>query len=448
MNLISIVFWLVGTLIVVLGPLILIHELGHFLLAKWAGVRVEEFGFGFPPRMLRLWRGRGYIEIGGVRVTVPINFRLTPRLKVGSQVDAVVQRRAGGEHILRRLKVLDPDDEHPTPTGEANPDELHLRGAVTALERGTLYSLNWLPIGAFVKMTGEEDPSDPRSLAAQPKRWRIAIIAAGAVLNIIVALLLLVGAYASGIPDRWTVLVNSVVSGSAAAEAGLQPRDVILAIEGERIGQGTEHVQRLIQAAPERTVELTVLRGRELVTLTATPRRCEDESLCVVGKGFLGISMALWPDLTSVRYYTLAQAVDASGKDLATAATLLAQLPARLLRGTATPQEARPVSVVGASEILAIFLQQSIEWRLAFPTLQAAAHISLALGVGNLLPIPALDGGRILFVLIEAVRRRRISPEREALVHFVGLVVLIGLTALVMIQDIINPIFPWTVLSR
>ena len=76
--------------------------------------------------------------------------------------------------------------------------------------------------------------------------------------------------------------------------------------------------------------------------------------------------------------------------------------------------------------------------------LQTAALISLALGLTNLLPLPALDGGRILFVLIEAIRGRRIAPEREAMIHFVGLMILVGLMGLVMLQDFINPIIPWS----
>jgi regulator of sigma E protease len=106
------------------------------------------------------------------------------------------------------------------------------------------------------------------------------------------------------------------------------------------------------------------------------------------------------------------------------------------------------VSIVGASQILTFSLQQSIELGLAFPVLQAAAVISLALGTTNLLPLPALDGGRILFVLIEAVRRRRIPPEREAVIHFVGLVVLISLMLVVMFQDILRPVLPWSWLAR
>jgi len=434
----SVVFWLVGTLVVVLGPIILVHELGHFIFAKLAGVRVEEFGFGFPPRLLKLWRGKGYLEIGAARVVIPIGFRLPSDLKVGNHVDATVRQRDDGDYVLRRLRALDTSVDHRFIEDETTPCALHLYGKLTTLEPGTLYSLNWLPMGAFVKMTGEEDPSDPRSLAAQPKRWRVAVMAAGPVLNLVVALLLLAGAYAAGFPDKWQVQITSVEPGTAAEEAGLQPGDVILAAGGERIEDGLEQLRHIIRAAPEQPVELGVLRREETLSLIATPRRTSE------GHGFLGIMMSPWPDRSAVQRYPLPKALSAGTADVVTIVVTTLQIPARLAQGSVTPQEVRPASMVGISEILAFSLQQSIEWKLAFPVLQTAALTSLALGLGNLLPLPALDGGRILFILIEAVRGRRISPEREAMVHFVGLVVLVSLMAVVMFQDFVNPILPWS----
>ena len=442
MGLISIMLWLIGTLIVVLGPIILIHELGHFFLAKLAGVRVEEFGLGYPPRMLKLWRGKGYLEIGTARVVIPSQFQIPPGAYVGARVDAVVHRHDDGTLVLRHLAALDSDGDGPghglEVTSESAGEELHLRGELDELERGTLYSLNWLPMGGFVKLTGEEDPSDPHSLAAQPKRWRVAVLAAGAVLNIVVALMLLVGAYTAGFPDKWQVEVTDVQPGTPAEAAELQPRDVIMAADGERIEDGMEHLRRIIRAAPEQTIELTVLRGKETLALAATPERASD------GYGFLGIQMSPWPDRSALRHYRLPDALDASVNDIFSAIVATVQVPARLAQGDITPQEARPASMVGISGVLAFTLQQSIEWGLAFPVLQTAALISLALGLTNLLPLPALDGGRILFVLIEAVRGQRIAPEREAVIHFVGLAILVGLMALVMLQDLVDPIIPWS----
>ncbi|KAA3664075.1 MAG: RIP metalloprotease RseP, partial [Chloroflexi bacterium] len=105
------------------------------------------------------------------------------------------------------------------------------------------------------------------------------------------------------------------------------------------------------------------------------------------------------------------------------------------------PEEARPVSAIGISQIAGQAAEVSVLSGNLFPILNMIAFISVALGFTNLLPIPALDGGRILFVLIEAVRGRRIEPEREGMVHVVGMVVLLSLMVLLIVQDIVNPVF-------
>jgi len=215
MDWISIAFWLTGTVIVMLGPLLLIHELAHFVFAKLAGVRVEEFGFGYPPRLLGLWRGKGYLRIGSTRVEIPRGFRLPPELEEQAWIDVVARRRDDGSYVLKHLTVLGRDTDSATPKREQIAEGVRIRGVVTELEPGTLYSLNALPMGAFVRMTGEEDPSDLRSLAAQPKRWRLAVMAAGAVVNNVAAVLLLVGAYTSGFPTSWQVQVTRVEPGTA-----------------------------------------------------------------------------------------------------------------------------------------------------------------------------------------------------------------------------------------
>jgi regulator of sigma E protease len=340
---------------------------------------------------------------------------------------------------LEQISVLDRDADALNPNREQTAGRVRLRGLVTELEPGTLYSLNLLPMGAFVRMTGEEDPSDPRSLAAQSRLWRVAVMAAGPVINIVAALLLLVGAYTSGFPTSWQVQVTRVESGTAAERAGLASGDLIMTADGEPIDQGLTELRGIIRNAPEETIELQVERKGETVSLVATPERRE-------GHGFLGIMMAPWPDRGGLQRYSLPRAVGSSVRDLVFIAKRTLQLPIMLIQGDVSSQEARPTSVVGISQIMTFSLQQSIEWRLAFPALQTASLISLALGLTNLLPLPALDGGRILFVLIETVRGRRVSPEREAVIHFIGMLILVGLMLLVMLQDVLDPVIPWSLL--
>ena len=438
MEWITLVFWLVGTLVVVLAPMIVVHELGHFIVAKLAGVRVEEFGLGYPPRLLRLWRGKGYLTVDSKRVIVPGGLRLPSALAVGSWVEAITHQDNRGTRVLDCLVQLNPGKDEPVPKRECADETGSLTGKLTALEPGTLYSLNLLPMGAFVRMTGEEDPSDPRSFAAQPKRWRLAALVAGPVVNIIAALMVLTGAYVSGLPDAWLVRIASVEPRTAAEEAGLQAGDVIIAVDGVRLQEGTTELRRTIVEAPERTVSLSILRGEDKLSLAATPRRSAE------GSGFLGIMMDSWPDRSTLQHLGVPQALSAGVRDIASVIVTIIRIPALLADGTVTPQQVRPTSMVGITGVLTYSLQQSIAWGLAFPVLQTASLISLALGLTNLLPLPALDGGRILFLIVEVVRGRRVSPEREATIHIVGLAILVGLMALVMLQDLINPIIPWS----
>jgi regulator of sigma E protease len=438
MEWLNVVFWMIGTLIVMLGPIILIHELGHFLAAKLLGVRVEEFGLGFPPRILRLWRERGYVEVDGVRVVLPKRFALPSGLRVGGSVRVLGRRDADGTLALRRIKLADAESEHDADEKIVTERDVRLAGELTALEPGTLYSLNLLPVGAFVKMTGEEDPSDPRSLAAQPKRQRIAVLAAGAALNILAAGLILASAYLSGVPQDWLVRITSVQSDTAAQEAGLIAGDVIEAVNGQRLQDGMMELHEVILDSAGESVEFVVQRDGQTVILSATPRPNDQ------GDGVLGIVMQAWPDRRTLEYYNVSEAIRAGVSDVGRILVTIVQLPGLIAQGQVSPEEARPSSMVGIGSLLAFSLQQSAAWGLAFPALQTAGLISLALGLTNLLPLPALDGGRILFVLIEAIRGKRISPEREAMIHFVTLVVLVALMFVLMFQDIVNPIIPWS----
>ena len=432
----TVLLWVAGTVIVVLSPLILLHELGHFIFAKLAGVRVEEFGFGFPPRLARLWTGEGYLDVGGQRLRIPRNFRLPPNLGAGMRVQAIARRNDDGTYTLRRLEVLT-SESRPWLTGD-DPSEVPVSGEVTTLEKGTIYSLNWIPLGAFVKMTGEEDPSDPRSLAAQPKRWRFAAIAAGPVFNLIAAVLLIAAAYGSGLPEKWWVEVTDVEAGSAAAEAGLRPGDIITAVDGLPLDDGAAQLRQLVRAAPERTLELTIRREGRTLTVTAVPARTGE------GYGLLGIYMSDWPDRGAMRHYSPVEAFRAGLDDLIEVTLVTIGLPVEIAQGNVSIEAARPASPIGISEMLALTLKRSLEWHLAYPILNLAAIVSLALGLTNLLPLPALDGGRLLFIFIEAVRGKRVSPKHEAAIHLIGMGFLIGLSLFIMLLDIFDPILPWS----
>lgn len=429
--------WLSLALVLMLGPMILIHELGHFLTARRSGARVLEFGLGFPPRLFTLHRETGTIEVDGQRLILPGSVRLPPGLAPGRQVEVRLQPAPEGPPRVVEIRRV----EASTGPEQASGD-LQRRGQITALEPGTIYSLNLLPLGGFVRILGEEDPSHPRSLAAQPKRWRLAVLLSGAMLNILTAFLLIVAAYAAGVPTRAFVQIQEVVPDSPAEEAGLLPGDIVTAINGDQLEKGGIELREWIRSSPGEPLELTVLREKASLTITATP-------VLTDGRGYLGIGLQNWPDPESVERYSLPRATVAAGESIAAVILSIFNLPRAVSSGEVSAAEAvRPVGIPGVLGFLGYALKESIETGIPFLALQVTALISLALGMTNLLPLPALDGGRALFVIIEAIRGRRISPQTEAKIHMAGMVILVSISLVIIAMDIVNPIIPWSWLSR
>jgi len=231
------------------------------------------------------------------------------------------------------------------------------------------------------------------------------------------------------------VQVSGVVAGSPADIGGLQAGDIILEVEGRQVmSSGT-----LINTVSERAgtaIDLVVMRDGQEQAVSVTPRQAGEYD--AETEGPLGIGLGQGPP---IRRNPL-QAISGSLQFMWEYISLYAKLPSMLINGEITAQEARPVSIIGISQIAGEAAESSASGRTLYPILTMASFISVALGLTNLLPIPALDGGRILFVLIEAIRGRRIEPEREGMVHVIGMLVLLALMVVLIIQDIINPIIP------
>lgn len=353
------IWWMIGGFILVLTPIIIIHELGHFFTARRFHIRVEEFGIGFPPR------------------------------------------------------------------------------AATLFERGgTLYTLNWIPVGGFVRPAGEDDPNVPGGLASASKIARFSVLVAGSAANFILAFFILWGAFLLGPPiyDEARIAVSSVFADSPAQAAGFQANDVFVSLDGAPV-TNTDDLVHTIRTHAGQALTVVVERAGQPVTLSVTPQLndADDPASGSIGTGLTnpptGERESLTPGAAAV------ESLDTMWRVLA----LTVKAPGMLIRGELTAEEARPIGVVGMSQVIG-FQAQSRDW---FGLLFFAGLISVGLGFTNLLPLPALDGGRILFVLIEAVRGRRIEPEREGMVHLVGMLLLLGLMALLIVQDIVNPVIPF-----
>ncbi|VAW43604.1 hypothetical protein MNBD_CHLOROFLEXI01-3993 [hydrothermal vent metagenome] len=345
--------WSLGGFFIVLTPIILVHELGHFFAARLSKIHIEEFGLGFPPRALKL-----------------------------------------------------------------------------AERNGTVYSLNWIPLGGFVRPAGEDDPNVPGGLAAASKRARLFVLSAGAGANFLMALLVFWIAFMIGMP---AVAVSDVVPDSPAMAAGFEAGDIFLEVEGIE-AETSDIIAEIMYTKAGEPVEVVVERDGEPVLLSVIPRETGDYDPTEEGPIGVGLMAAFIP-------LGPGEALVNSAAFIWEIVRLTVSVPSMLINGEISPSEARPVSVIGISQIAGQAAEVSVTNGNLFPILNMIGFISVALGFTNLLPIPALDGGRIIFVLIEAVRGRRIEPEREGMVHVVGMLVLLGLMVLLIVQDIVNPIF-------
>ena len=243
------------------------------------------------------------------------------------------------------------------------------------------------------------------------------------------------------------VFVSSVAPNSPAEAAGLQIDDLIIAFNGEKFARFEELPERT-QDFLGKEVTLTLLRADEEIDVTLVPRVNPPQNEGSIGIGIVpayndtieGMTLVESGQQQALVPLTLGQSIEFSLSRIGFFFETMANLPRDLVQGNLSPEEARIMSPLGISQFGALFLQQSIEQDQPVVILNFIAIISIALGITNLLPLPALDGGRILFVLLEIVRGRPIAPEREGLVHLIGMAFLLSLMAIAFLNDIFNPV--------
>ncbi len=336
----------------VAGGLLLAHELGHFLAAKARRVAVDEFGFGFPPRLATLFH-------------------------------------AGG----------------------------------------TRFSLNLIPFGGFVRLSGEDDPNVPGGFATASKRTRALVLLAGPFSNLLIGFLAFTAAFRFAAPDFDRVVVTSVLPGSPAEAAGLAPGDILKAVDDVAI-DGFSAMQDAISARRGSLTTLTVLRGGQELHLELVPRQTPPE-----GEGPIGVLLG-----NPTRPVGLGEALTLGAEATASQVAMTVRLPFMLAQGQVSGDEARVSGLKGIYDMLSWANNVDQAAQRPFITLQLVGVISIGLGIANLLPIPALDGGRLAFLAFETVFRRRVAPRAEGLAHTVGFAVLLVLLVYITIQDFVNPI--------
>jgi regulator of sigma E protease len=465
--------------VAVFAGVVFIHEFGHFIVARLLKVEVEEFGFGLPPRMLTFWRGKGFLLLrSGKRIEIPRSFNMPFEWsRLLNQEVTVHADPVDGRLVLRSLEMTQVEEKkrpasNPIQAGHllvdqngrvidqpaapervvvkkligdaSRPGETEFSDVVAEVHPGTAFTLNWLPIGGFVRPKGENDPAVPGGLAASSPWTRLGVLFAGPLMNLLLGIAVFsLLFYQIGVPDYSQVQIEEVLPGSPAAQAGIQVNDVVLTANGARINDPAQ-LHDVIYANLDKPVDFTLARGSEVVALTAVPSSTRPKD-----QGALGISMG--PAMvhagsipSSLQYGVLA----VYGQTRA-----LILLPAQMLRGQVNPEENRFIGIKGIYDIFGQAVSRDVQSREpstspstpsapqtpTFFTLQLIGVLTISLGVLNLFPFPALDGGRIIFVLPEVILRRRVPPRLENLINAVGMALLLAFMVYVNVMDFINP---------
>lgn len=288
----------------------------------------------------------------------------------------------------------------------------------------TEITLNLLPIGGFARMRGEEEDMGEGSFWSAPAAARAMVLLAGPVMNILAALLALTLTYSLVVPGDGIWILD--VSPEYPAYSVLRTGDVIRAVDGEPVHSRTALISR-IRAHADSPASLLIRRGSEEFSVSIQPKIDPD------GIPRIGVLLAARVPLWKAPYEAL--------RELGYFAWGMIRLPGRLIAGQVAPEEARPLGPVGIGRLFVDVVEQQPTPRVRlFTILRLLGIISFALGITNLLPIPALDGGRLVFVLLEILRRgKRVSPAREGLVHLIGMAILLTLMGVITYYDLRYP---------
>ena len=364
--------------LIILSLLVFVHELGHFMVARKFGIRVDEFGLGFPPRAFGMYKDENgkWIKVAG----------------------------------NKEVKNIP----------------------------GTLYSINWVPLGGFVKIKGENgEDSDAKDSFASKKIWkRISVLSAGVTMNVLLAAILLSIGLMIGLPQALDetktntltvrdprIQVITVVDNSPAIVAGIEPGDSIVSVNNEDVFSITK-INEIISENGNKEIPIIIRRGDNELEKTITPSNIEGEEGVLMGVSLVGTGVVSYP-----WYKAIIEGFVLTYNLLIAIVMAFYTIIRDLIIGTAVETDiAGPVGI-------AVLTGQVVKMGFIY-VLQFAALLSLNLAIINFLPIPALDGGRVFFLLIEKIRGKALNARLEGIIHTAGFAFLMLLVVLVTFRDI------------
>ena len=427
------VLFAIVTLVPLLLILVVVHELGHFATARAFGVKVLEFGVGFPPRAFGVYTGRTPVMLHPqthfVGLSGPEDLKPGQRVKVGSLQDEECGLVAFQVELHRKREEDEPESNFNHPVDNL----LWHEGKVRSVDDGSfeladmLYSVNVIPLGGFVRLAGESNPTVPLSLASRPPWQRVVVLAAGAAMNALLPLAIFTIMFM--LPQEVEVgrlTITGIAEDSAAAEAGLRPGDVVLAANGEPVENRVDFTREVnLNGGSEMSVLME--RDGQEETVLLRPRFNAEGA-----RWLAGVAVQLDDTRIESRSRPIWEAVPDAFEGSWDLLVLLRHSIGGMVSTGVAPELSGPIGIAQmAGEV-------SRDGGLS-GWLSVGILLSINLAIINILPFPMLDGGRIVFVVIEWARRgKRISPEKEGLVHMIGLAVIVAGVVAISANDILR----------
>ncbi|MDC3414107.1 RIP metalloprotease RseP [Aquibacillus sp. 3ASR75-11] len=402
------------------GLLVFVHELGHLIFAKRSGMLAREFAIGFGPKIfsfmwdetvytIRLLPVGGYVRVAGED---PEIIELKPGHHIGlefneqQKVNKIIVNNKSKHSHARVIEVEKADLDH----------SLKIHGYEVDEDEKLIFDVD---PKAFFVMDEKETQIAPydRQFASKTIPQRAMQLFAGPMMNFVLAIFVfLIIGLIQGVPAE-EAIIGDVQPDSAALEAGFQKGDKVVQIEGESI-RTWEEFTKIIQDNPEEELTMLINRNDQTQELTVIPQKVETQGTTI---GQIGVQLALEKSVIKSVQNSVVQTYEWTKLILVNLGMLVTgQFSIDMLSG--------PVGIYDATDQ---FVQRGL-----YTYLTWTAALSINLGIINLLPLPALDGGRLLFVGIEAVRGKPIDPQKEGVVHFIGFALLMLLMIVVTWNDI------------